>query len=285
MSICCIQCGSNNNSGNRLCLTCGSDLFESREPLARTMPSEQPSVTPSSESSVVTSTAERTEGVTYLFQDETSHARRYLALALIGLTVAVVAWQWRDLRILTSRFLQNSAAHQSSMENSTQANASLSSEELRATQSVHAEPSPSELTSKHDQTTPEDTFTANPSPERSVTAPGSSKGQAQSVSTSAKDRDISEAEGEKYLYGDGVPADCDRAQQNLLSAAEHSSVKAEGTLGTMYATGHCTIRDLPLAYRWFERAQRQNPRNRIIAEDMRVLWDQMSPEEKKLAKR
>ena len=282
MSICCIQCGSNNNSGNRLCLTCGSDLFEPREPLARAMPSEQPSVTPSSESSVVSPTAEQSEGVTYLFPDETSHARRYLVLALIALTVAVVGWQWRDLRGLTSRFLKNSAVRQSRMENSTQANASFSSEEVRATQSVHAEPS--ELTSNHDQTTPEDPSTTNPSPERSVTAPGSSREQTQAVSVSAKDRDISEAEGEKYLYGDGVPADCDRAQQNLLAAAERSSLKAEGTLGTMYATGHCTIRDLPLAYRWFERAQRQNPHNRIIADDMRVLWDQMSPEEKRLAK-
>ena len=118
-----------------------------------------------------------------------------------------------------------------------------------------------------------------------MNAPGSSKVQIQSVSVSTKDRDTSEAEGEKYLYGDGVPADCDRAQQNLLAAAEHSSAKAESTLGTMYATGHCTIRDLPLAYRWFGRAQHQNPRNRIVEEDMRVLWGQMSPEEKKLAKR
>jgi hypothetical protein len=284
MTICCRQCGSNNNSGNRLCLTCGCDLLEPREPLAaQAMPSEQPSVPSSSESSIVSPTAEPTEGVTYLFQDETSHARRYLVLALIGFTVAVVAWQWRDLRTLASRFLKNSAANQSRVGNSTQADVSFPSEELQATQSGHAEPS--ELTSKHGQSIPENTSNGNPSQERSVNAPGSSKAQIQSVSVSTKDRDTSEAEGEKYLYGDGVPADCDRAQQNLLAAAEHSSAKAESTLGTMYATGHCTIRDLPLAYRWFGRAQHQNPRNRIVEEDMRVLWGQMSPEEKKLAKR
>ena len=45
------------------------------------------------------------------------------------------------------------------------------------------------------------------------------------------------------------------------------------------------IRDLPLAYRWFARALRQNPRNRIIEKDMKVLWDQMGPEERELAKR
>jgi hypothetical protein len=42
---------------------------------------------------------------------------------------------------------------------------------------------------------------------------------------------------------------------------------------------------LPLAYRWFARALRQNPGNRIVEQDMRVLWNQMSPEERKLATR
>jgi len=284
MTICCKQCGSNNNSKNRLCLTCGCDLLEPREPPAeRAAPSKQPTVAVSSESSVVSPTAEPTDGVTYFFQDETSHARRYLVLALIGVTVAVVAWQVRNLRTLASRFLKNSSVNQSRVENSPQADVSFSSEEPQATQSGHAEPS--ELTSKHGQSTPENTSNGNSSQERSVTPHGPSKMQTQSMSASIKNQDASEAEGEKYLYGDGVPADCDRAQQNLLTAAEHSSAKAESTLGTMYATGHCTIRDLPLAYRWFGRAQRQDPHNRIVEEDMRVLWDQMSPEEKQLAKR
>jgi hypothetical protein len=284
MTICCRQCGSNNNSGNRLCLTCGCDLSEPREPLAaQAMPSEQPSVPLSSESSTVSPTAEPTDGVTYFIQDETSNARRYLVLAVIGFTIAVVAWQWRDLRTLANRFLKNSAASQSRVGNSTQSGVSFSSEELQATQSGHAEPS--ELTSKHGQSIPENTSNGNPSQERSETAPGSSKVHIESVSATTRDRDTFEAEGEKYLYGDRVQADCDRAQQDLLAAAEHSSAKAESTLGTMYATGHCTTRDLLLAYRWFGRAQRQNPRNRIVEEDMRVLWGQMSPEEKMLAKR
>jgi hypothetical protein len=283
MTIRCRQCGSNNNSGNTLCLTCGCDLLEPRVPLAAlAMPSEQPTIPPSGESSIVSPTAEPTDAVTYVLQDETSHARRYLVIALIGLTLAVVGWQLRDLRTLASRFLKNSAASQSRVGNSTQADVSFPSE-LQATQSGQAEPS--ELTSKRGQSAPGETSDGSPSQGRSVIAPRSSKVQIQSVPAGTRDRDTSEAEGEKYLYGDGVPADCDRAQQNLLAAAEHSSAKAESTLGTMYATGHCTFRDLPLAYRWFGRAQRQNPRNRIIEEDMRVLWDQMSPEEKQLAKR
>jgi TPR repeat protein len=87
------------------------------------------------------------------------------------------------------------------------------------------------------------------------------------------------------LYGDGVQVDCGRARQDFLAAAEHSSTKAQSTLGTMYATGHCANRDLPLAYHWFARVQRQEPRNRIIQEDMKALWNQMSPEERRLAER
>jgi TPR repeat protein len=76
---------------------------------------------------------------------------------------------------------------------------------------------------------------------------------------------------------------CDLAQKELLAAAKHSA-KAQTDLGVMYATGHCAIRDLPLAYRWFARAQHHNPSgDPRIAEDLKVLWNQMTPEERKLA--
>ena len=53
---------------------------------------------------------------------------RYFVIALIGLTLAVVGWQLRDLRTLASRFLKNSAASQSRVGNSTQADVSFPSE-------------------------------------------------------------------------------------------------------------------------------------------------------------
>jgi len=54
----------------------------------------------------------------------------------------------------------------------------------------------------------------------------------------------------------------------------------------MYANGHCAIRDLPLAYRWFARVQKQNRHtDPKIAADMQRLWNQMSPEERNLATR
>jgi hypothetical protein len=94
-----------------------------------------------------------------------------------------------------------------------------------------------------------------------------------------------EAEGEKYLYGNGVPENCTRARTNLLAAAQHSNAKAQNVLGTMYATGHCATRDLPTAYRWFSRSLRKDPSNSRIEQDLKVLWNQMTPEERQLALR
>jgi TPR repeat protein len=102
-----------------------------------------------------------------------------------------------------------------------------------------------------------------------------------SASITRDDRLVSE--GQKYLYGDGVSQDCDRAQKNLRTAASHSNTEAMGILGTMYATGHCVTRDLPSAYRWFAKALHQEPSNDRIQRDLEVLWRQMSPGERQVA--
>ncbi len=97
--------------------------------------------------------------------------------------------------------------------------------------------------------------------------------------------DPMEAEGEKYLYGNGVPQDCNRAQRSLLAAAGRADAKAQSVLGTMYATGHCAPRDLPLAYKWFAKALHEDPNNDRLSQDLKVLWNQMSPDERQLALR
>jgi len=92
-----------------------------------------------------------------------------------------------------------------------------------------------------------------------------------------------ETQGERYLYEMETPANCARARGNLLAAAERSSAKAESVLGTMYATGHCVTRDLPLAYRWFAKALQQDPSNNRLEHDLRLLWNQMEPVERQIA--
>jgi hypothetical protein len=113
----------------------------------------------------------------------------------------------------------------------------------------------------------------------------SSKVEAPQTAASATSEDKLAAEGERYLYGNGVPQNCDRAQRNLLSAAQHANAKAETLVGAMYATGHCVTRDLPTAYRWFARALRQDPGNARLARDLEILWKQMTPEERQIAQR
>jgi zinc-ribbon domain len=92
-----------------------------------------------------------------------------------------------------------------------------------------------------------------------------------------------ELAGERYLYGNGVPQNCARAESSLRTAAMHANSKAQTVLGTMYATGHCVGRDLPSAYRWFARALHEEPQNGRISADLQVLWRQMTPQEKQLA--
>ena len=92
-----------------------------------------------------------------------------------------------------------------------------------------------------------------------------------------------EAEGEKYLYGTGVPANCSQALQGLTLAAERTNAKAEGVLGTMYATGHCVTASRPMAYRWFAKALQQQPENVALERQMQVLWGQMTPDERRIA--
>jgi hypothetical protein len=111
------------------------------------------------------------------------------------------------------------------------------------------------------------------------------KARAQPATTAATQAASLEAEGEKYLYGNGVPENCTRARTNLLAAAQRSNAQAQNVLGTMYATGHCATRDLPTAYRWFSRSLRKDPSNSRIEQDLKVLWNQMTPEERQLALR
>jgi hypothetical protein len=90
-------------------------------------------------------------------------------------------------------------------------------------------------------------------------------------------------EGERYLYGRGVRADCALAQRNLMIGARASNPKAQTLLGAMYATGHCVGRDLPTAYRWFAKALHGDPGNSRVQRDLEVLWKQMTPEERQIA--
>jgi hypothetical protein len=132
-------------------------------------------------------------------------------------------------------------------------------------------------------TPPADVPTKPRTPKASTRAPKPSPSQpAATATTASPDADL-ELTGERYLYGNGLPQNCARAESNLRTAATKGNTKAQTVLGTMYATGHCVGRDLPTAYRWFARALHQEPQNSRISADLQVLWRQMTPQEKQLA--
>lgn len=90
------------------------------------------------------------------------------------------------------------------------------------------------------------------------------------------------AEAARYIYGRGVPQDCDVGLRMLKPAAQ-TNPKAMITLGTLYSSGTCTPRDLPTAYRWYAMALHKQPDNQTLQDDLQQLWSQMTPPERQLA--
>jgi hypothetical protein len=147
-----------------------------------------------------------------------------------------------------------------------------------ATPPVAGSPQASEPENAEPMPKPKPAITSSVSPRPATSKPSPALA---SPADSFEDRLV--ADGEKYLYGRGVPEDCARAQRNLQIGARQSNAKAQTLLGAMYATGHCVNRDLPTAYRWFAKALHGDPGNSRVQRDLEVLWKQMTPEERQLA--
>ena len=118
--------------------------------------------------------------------------------------------------------------------------------------------------------------------ELSVTSAKASKLPAPAAADTG---DAAFRKGEAYLYGRGVPENCDEAVKNLKAASSKSNAKARSAFGTMYATGHCVPRDLPTSYLWFALALRVDPNNQILEKDLSAIWNQMTPPERQMATR
>lgn len=118
--------------------------------------------------------------------------------------------------------------------------------------------------------------------EKSAASTEASSADATSAPSSIADESPA-AQGERYLYGNGVPQDCALARKNLAIAADRKNSRALTLMGTMYATGHCAPRDLPTAYGWFAQALHTDPSNRRIEDDLSLIWKQMTPSEKQIA--
>jgi len=122
-------------------------------------------------------------------------------------------------------------------------------------------------------------------PEKSVKPPAARPKPAPAVEPTVSAGEALFAQGQKYLYGKGVPENCSLALKSFQAAADRSHVQAQSTLGVMYFTGHCVTRDLPAAYRWFAKALHDDPSNPRLEQNLRSVWNQMTPEEKQAATR
>jgi hypothetical protein len=134
----------------------------------------------------------------------------------------------------------------------------------------------------NDSAAPATPAPAAPKPEPAPRKPASvppAKPQAATV----QPRVDSVNEAKRYLYGQGVPQNCDRGLRLLKPAADQANTKAMIEMGALYSAGLCTPRDLPTAYRWFALALRKDPENVPLQADLQKLWGEMTQPERQLA--
>jgi len=117
-----------------------------------------------------------------------------------------------------------------------------------------------------------------PAPKAAIAKPVAKPTVAKPSAARAIDR-VQEAE--RYIYGRGVPQDCDHGVR--LLKADQADARAMIALGGLYTTGTCTPRDLPTAYRWFAMALHKQPDNQALQNDLQKLWSQMTQPERQLA--
>ncbi len=86
--------------------------------------------------------------------------------------------------------------------------------------------------------------------------------------------------GENYLYGRGVPRNCDQAVIYLKAAANAGNPAARSHLGALYSAGECVTRDRVAAYHWFALASRAEHANPWLESNLNMLWRDMSPDER-----
>lgn len=88
------------------------------------------------------------------------------------------------------------------------------------------------------------------------------------------------ASGERYLYGHGVPQNCQQAVIDFNAAGKQDNSRAMAHLGALYATGECVPLNRVTAYRWFSRALAKDRSNTYLENNMTMLWREMDQQEK-----
>jgi hypothetical protein len=314
MSVRCEECKYENLPQHSFCGMCGAKL-PSRRRLEREREEAQAFSRPSLLGLAEEDPAEPAR-LDYLLEDEprSVHMGRWVAVLVVVAVVAGSGWHWRrEMRSWISMTAKNPEVTQATTDTGTVSpvtappEAAAPSTAVSSSRTATPQPAPADSATQNatsatptagalDQTATQpsqavtDATKREPEPQeeqvplakKPALKPAATKMEYKATAKN-ESAEALEAQGEDYLYGHGVRADCGLAGKSLLAAAAQSSTKAQTVLGTMYATGHCVTRDVPVAYRWFARASHQDPRNVRLQRDMEVLWAQMTPQERELA--
>jgi outer membrane biosynthesis protein TonB len=322
MAVRCAKCGYDNNPDYRFCGVCGAAMWPP-PPGAPEPEKESAPFTISGPSFLGLGENPSSKGA-YLLEEEppARRWRMYLALVLLVVSAGILGWHWwRDgfpwkasptgpaaapMSSVSPPAVSAPAAEQPVATVPTEQQPAAASEKTEVAQSPASEPQAESLTAAVPKTEApdsvqpsDDSKSAEPAPQQKAAAaqpeetaeasppPVSKapKAKAQPAAAALPYDEKLVADGEKYLYGNGVPQNCDRAQMRLQTAASLSNPKAYSMLGAMYATGHCVTRDLPTAYRWFAKALHREPGNARVERDVELVWKQMTPGERQIAVR
>jgi hypothetical protein len=107
-----------------------------------------------------------------------------------------------------------------------------------------------------------------------------SKAELTKASAQQKPGDDLVAQGERFLYGEGVRRDCNQALVYFRAGAEEANPRALSRMGALYATGTCVPMDRVMAYNWFSRALAHDSKNQLLEENLNMLWRDMSSGER-----
>ena len=291
-SIPCPRCGYENHLHQRFCGMCGNGLASTAPTRVTTDPAP-----PAPEDTVEEKPVMASGGPSFLGLGDSSGSTDYLLeethrgrvrgfvflLALI-LAISCAFWLVRQQRPgwLSTQFAQVKTAVATILGSKPETASAPPATESQApapAPSVQSEaaPAPPQTVNAASSTPPDDAATA----EKPAAPPTEAAAVEKIPNEEPTDGVADVQEGEKYLYGHGVRQDCHRAQSSLMTAADLSNAKAQGILGTMYATGHCVPRDLPTAYHWFLQAKKEDPRNVRYEQDLRLVWRQMTAQQQR----
>jgi hypothetical protein len=312
----CPNCDAQNNPEYRFCGMCGAALAAEgsgaagpRPPVSAVEPVSMASSAsdfdsqPSLAGPSFLGLTEPSRDPVYLLEDDPP-SRRWLAYLVVVLLLAggaVLAWHWRSegyawrTLMANHRLLGNTAnrgdATAAAPETEPKAETSKSGTGVvdpTQPKNVGRQPSPPDRAAD-DRVSPSPPPTTTEAPKEQTAFLRHAEATPQSEKTeglpSAQRQSNLVAEGKSYLYGTGGRQDCVRARASLMAAAEQENTEAQTVLGAMFATGHCVPVDLPSAYRWLARAQRQDPASPLVTSNMRMVWNEMTAEQQQAATR